>query len=472
VREVTVLPASPERLSRVLLPERAEKFLALAGLAKVLLADRTIWNISSTAGGGGVAEMLGRFVRYVRGAGVDCRWHVLETKPEFFIVTKRLHNNLHDDAGDEGPLGDHERAVYQEVTERNGDAFVGLVEDGDVVILHDPQAVGLARRLRERGLPVVWRCHVGVDQHTEITERAWAFLRPWVEQAHIAVFSRAAYAPTWMDAGRMSVIAPAIDPLSPKNQPLDDDVVLANLAAAGVRVGDHAGAGFLDANDEWRSLDCRVEVVREGGPLAADEPVLVQVSRWDRLKDMGGVMRGFLEGGVHQATGAHLWLVGPEVSGVTDDPEGKQVLHECVAAWRALSAAERATVSLITVPMTDLDQNAAIVNALQRRADVVVQKSRKEGFGLTVSEAMWKGRAVIASAVGGILDQVRDGQDGVLLEDPADLGAFGRAARDLLADPAQRDRMGQSAHERVRDNFLADRDLGQWMQLLELLGVG
>jgi trehalose synthase len=471
VREVTVVPALPERLSRVLLPERAEEFLALARLAKVLLAGRTIWNISSTAGGGGVAEMLGRFVRYVRGAGVDCRWLVLEGSAEFFAVTKRLHNNLHDDAGDNGPLGDDERAAYQAVADTNADALVALVDDGDVVILHDPQAVGLAPRVRERGIPVVWRCHVGVDQQTEVTDRAWTFLRPWVEQAHIAVFSRAAYAPGWLDREHLSVIAPAIDPLSPKNQPLDDEAVVANLACAGVLDGDGARAGFLDANDEWRSLDCRVDLVRENGPLAPDVRLLVQVSRWDRLKDMGGVMRGFVDADVHDATGAHLLLVGPEVSGVTDDPEGKAVLDECVAAWKDLPASDRSTVSLVTVPMTDLDQNAAVVNALQRHATVVTQKSRKEGFGLTVSEAMWKGRAVVASAVGGILDQVRDGEDGVLLEDPTDLAAFGTAVRRLLEDDEQARRMGKAAHERVRDNFLADRDLGQWMQLLELLGV-
>jgi len=148
------------------------------------------------------------------------------------------------------------------------------------------------------------------------------------------------------------------------------------------------------------------------------------------------------------------------------------VLEECIEAWRGLSAADRATVSLVTVPMNDLDQNAAIVNALQRHATIVVQKSRKEGFGLTVSEAMWKGRAVVASAVGGIRDQVRPGQDGLLLEDPADLAAFGAAVRSLLEDHEGALRMGRSAHERVRDNFLADRDLGQWMELLGLLGVG
>src|SRR5438067_9656673 len=130
VCEVDVTPMSPERLSRVLLPERAQEFLRLAREAKVMLAGRVIWNVSSTAGGGGVAEMLGRFVRYVRGAGVDCRWHVLESTPEFFTVTKRLHNNLHDDAGDDGPLGDHERAVYRDVVEGNADALVGLVDDG------------------------------------------------------------------------------------------------------------------------------------------------------------------------------------------------------------------------------------------------------------------------------------------------------------------------------------------------------
>ena len=183
-------------------------------------------------------------------------------------------------------------------------------------------------------------------------------------------------------------------------------------------------------------------------------------------------MRAFVDGAIGADTGAHLLLVGPDVAGVTDDPDGTQVLDECKEMWEQLPAETQATVSLVSLPMADLEQNAAVVNALQRHAKVVAQKSLREGFGLTVSEAMWKGTPVVGSAIGGIQDQVRDGVDGLLVADPHDLGAFAAAVRALLGDPARAREMGGAAHERVRDNFLADRDLGQWMELFVQLGIG
>jgi trehalose synthase len=215
----------------------------------------------------------------------------------------------------------------------------------------------------------------------------------------------------------------------------------------------------------------KANIVREGGPLAPDVPLVVQVSRWDRLKDMAGVLRAFVEGHVGAETGGHLLLAGPDVAGVSDDPEGKEVLAECTALWESLPSDARSTASLVSLPMTDLEQNAAIVNALQRHAAVVAQKSLREGFGLTVSEAMWKETPVVGSAVGGIQDQVRDGVDGLLIDDPHDLPAFGAAVGSLLVEPVRARTMGKAAHERVRDNFLADRDLGQWMELLAHLGI-
>jgi trehalose synthase len=300
----------------------------------------------------------------------------------------------------------------------------------------------------------------------------WGFLRPWVEAADAVVFSRAAYVPAWVHGDRARVIAPAIDPLSAKNQPLADDTVLAILGRAGIIESTGREAFFEDEDHRRREVDTQAVVVRKAGPLAPDVPLLVQVSRWDRLKDMSGVLRAFVDGAVGADTGAHLLLVGPDVAGVTDDPEGQQVLEECRALWDQLPAETQSTVSLVSLPMVDLEQNAAIVNALQRHAMVVAQKSLHEGFGLTVAEAMWKGTPVIGSAVGGIQDQIRDGVDGLLIADPHDLTAFASAVSSLLGDPARTEAMGKAAHERVRDNFLADRDLGQWMELLAHLGIG
>ena len=190
--------------------------------------------------------------------------------------------------------------------------------------------------------------------------------------------------------------------------------------------------------------------------------MLVQVSRWDRLKDMAGVMRGFAD---HVAPGGdgYLMLVGPSVKDVSDDPEGAAVYGECLLQWRDLSPAARTRILLVTLPLDDIDENAAMVNALQRHATVIAQKSLAEGFGLTVAEGMWKGRPVIGSAVGGIIDQIAEGT-GILLPDPADLAAFGSAARRLLGDQDQAARMGQAAHAHVREQYVGDAHLLRYAQ--------
>jgi trehalose synthase len=193
--------------------------------------------------------------------------------------------------------------------------------------------------------------------------------------------------------------------------------------------------------------------------------MVLQVSRWDRLKDPVGVLTGFAEH-VRSEEAAHLVLAGPDVAAVADDPEGAEVLAETEAAWHELPRDVRRHVHLALLPMDDADENAIIVNALQRRADVVVQKSMAEGFGLTVSEAMWKGRPVVASDVGGIEDQIEDGRSGWLVP-PADLAAFGRRVSELLADPHGAERMGAAAQARVRDLFLGPRHLGEYVDLLE-----
>lgn len=472
VHEVDVAPMDAERLVPFLRPDRAEQFQTLAGTGRRRFEGRTVWNVSSTAAGGGVSEMLHRLVRYAKGAGVDSRWVVIEGSPEFFAITKRVHNRLHGEAGEDGALGEEERRVFQDVIADNAKPLLDQLKPADVVLVHDPQPVGLLPLLRERGIAAVWRCHVGTETTNECTDGAWAFLRSWVDTAAAVVFSRAEYVPAWVPPERVQVIPPAIDPLSAKNEPLDDAAVLAILGRAGIL--DHGGEGavFVDSDDRHRSIELTANVRRVGGPLSPDVPLLVQVSRWDRLKDMAGVLRAFVDAALGVETGAHLLLVGPDVAGVTDDPEGKQVLDECVAMWEQLPAATRATASLVSLPMDDLDQNAAVVNALQRHATVVAQKSLREGFGLTVAEAMWKGRPVVGSAVGGIQDQVREGVDGLLIADPHDLAAFASAVRTLLTDRVLAQRMGTAAHERVRDNFLADRDLAQWQSLLADLGVG
>jgi trehalose synthase len=203
----------------------------------------------------------------------------------------------------------------------------------------------------------------------------------------------------------------------------------------------------------------------EDESLRADTPVVAQVSRWDALKDPVGVVRGFAEH-VPAETGAHLVCAGPSGSAVTDDPESAQVLHDTIAARSLLPADARRRIHLATLPMDDLDENAVMVNALQRHARVVVQKSIAEGFGLTVTEAMWKSRPIVASSVGGIGEQIVDGESGILLDDPRNLAAFGAAVTDLLRDPPRAEQIGHLAHERVRDRFLSTRSLLDYLTVI------
>jgi trehalose synthase len=206
----------------------------------------------------------------------------------------------------------------------------------------------------------------------------------------------------------------------------------------------------------------------ESSQATVGDRLVVQVSRWDGLKDPVGVIRGFADH-VAPHTDAHLVLAGPAAEAVSDDPEGDQVLRDSLLAWEFLPPPVRDRVHLATLPMKDTEENATLVNALQRKAEVVVQKSLAEGFGLTVAEAMWKGRPVVASRIGGIQDQIEDGRTGLLISDPRDLAEYGAAVRSLLDDPERAARMGAAARERVRDYFLGPRHLMQYGELLERL---
>jgi trehalose synthase len=458
---VSVPALAPSRLEPFVGAERIDGLERAAESLRERLRGRRILNINSTATGGGVAEMLQTLLGYVRGVGIEVEWLVIEGDPEFFTVTKRIHNGLYGGPGDGGDFGRNEREVYERTLAANLPGVRAAVQPGDVVLVHDPQPVGLVPALVDAGVPVVWRCHVGLDRTNEWSERAWRFLRPYVERAHAFVFSRRAFAPGWIDPGRLHVIPPSIDPLAPKNEALADESALGLLGAAGlVSASDGVGAAAPAARP--------ARVVREGDPPRASVPLVVQVSRWDRMKDMPGVLRGFVSG-VDGSTGAHLVLAGPAVDTVGDDPEDGEIWAETVALWRELSADDRARVHLAAVPMDDPVENALVINALQCHATIVVQKSLAEGFGLTVSEAMWKSRPVVASAVGGIADQIVHGESGLLLDDPADLEGFAALVTHVLEAPAEAARLGGNARRRVTEEFLPDRQLLQYASLVERL---
>jgi trehalose synthase len=452
------------QLKGVIGAERLDRLCAAGDGFRRRLDGRVIWTVNSTATGGGVAEMLTALIGYVEDFDLDIHWLVIGGDPEFFAITKRLHNRIHGEPGDGGPLGAREAAHYRDVLAANAVDLLDRVGPGDLVLLHDPQTAGLAAPLVAAGARVVWRCHIGIDRQNEVSLSAWEFLRPFLDPAHHHVFSRRAYVPPTLPAAKVSIIPPSIDPFSAKNQPLAQGTVQAILTTIGLlNGGGPAKPGrFVRVDGRPGQVVRAATVVGEGRPGPAD-PLLVQVSRWDRLKDMAGVLRGFAEH-IAPFCDGYLALAGPAIDGVTDDPEGAAVYAECLAEWQRLPPDLRRRALLLTLPVDDVEENAAMVNALQRHATVIAQKSLAEGFGLTVAEGMWKGRPVIGSAVGGIQDQVVDGT-GVLLPDPTDLAAFGAAACRLLTQPDLADEMGVRAQAHVREHFVGD------VHLLRYAGV-
>ena len=450
MHEIAVPPRSSAVFHELTRPSDLRRYERAVAGAVAGLDGHTWWHVNSTADGGGVAELLHALLGYPLDAGVRTRW-------------------LRGAPGDGGPLGPEERSVYDATLRHELQLLASLVRPGDVVTLHDPQAVGLAPLLGATGAHVIWVCHVGVDTANDLAREAWRFLLGDARAAATTVFTRNAYVWDGLDPSKVAIIPPCIDATSPKNVPIEHATVAAVLAAAGVLEAPSGDPTVPLADGSSIRVGRAAEMV-ERAPVPATTPLVVQVSRWDRLKDPVGVLTGFAAGVPHELD-AHLLLAGPQVETVSDDPEGAEVLAEVTAAWSALPAEERERTHLASLPVDDLVENAVMVNALQRRADIVVQKSLAEGFGLTVTEAMWKERPVVGSRVGGIAEQIRHGRSGLLV-DPRNLPAFGKALTTLLRDEPLAVEIGHAARRRVRSRFLAPHFLAAHLELaLRVAGV-
>lgn len=374
------------------------------------LAGRRVLMVNSTRLGGGVAEILARMVPLLNEMGVPTRWEVLAGTPPFYAVTKKFHNALH---GKPETITAQMLDVFLEVGRENRER---LALDDDIVFIHDPQPITLveSRRVGQAGR-WVWRCHIDVSQPGQAV---WEFLRPFILKFDAAIYSSAAFAQQL--PMRQALVAPSIDPFSDKNRELTPKEV----------------DGVLQ----------RLEIPQ-------DLPIVTQVSRFDYLKDPLGVIEAFLR--VRRSVKCRLVLAGGPAS---DDPEGEEVL--ALAKERAKGHSD---IHLLLLPP---DANVEI-NALQRASAVVVQKSLKEGFGLTVSEALWKGRPVVASAVGGIPLQVKHRYSGLLVHS---IEGAAHAIKQLLHNPAYAARLGENGREHVRENFLLTRHLRDYLLLFVTLG--
>jgi trehalose synthase len=364
------------------------------------LHDLHIVNINSTYYGGGVAEILSSLTLLMNAGGIKTGWRVIEGRPDFFSITKKMHNALQ---GGDINLTDLKMQIYEEVAFENA---ARLHLDHDVVIVHDPQPLPLIRHFRKKA-PWIWRCHVDLSHpHSGV----WDYIAPLIERYDAVVLSLPEYAQNLGTPQRF--IMPAINPFSTTNMELSDAEIAERLS-------------HYD--------------------IPTDLPLVVQVSRFDKWKDPQGVIDAFEI--ARKEVDSTLVLVG---NVATDDPEGQEVF-----ASLCQCASER--IRILSV------QDTALVNALQRRAAVVLQKSIREGFGLTVAEAMWKGAAVIGGNVGGIKHQIEDGVNGFLVDNVADAAA---RIVTLLKDRPLRERLGRNARESVRRRFLMTRLLEDWLDIL------
>lgn len=383
---------------------------APAGAVETLLrlADRVrgrrVVHVNSTRIGGGVAEILHRLTPLLNSVGVVTRWEVLDGDPDFFLATKALHNALQ---GTAPTITAGMRAHYVEVNRRNAER---LQLDGDVVFVHDPQPAALIDG-GPRACRWVWRCHIDLATPEP---RAWSFLRRWITRYDAAVVSSPAFAQDLPIP--QFLIYPSIDPLAEKNR--------------------------------WMSVP-EIQKTLEALHVPDDKPMLVQVSRFDRFKDPLGVIRAYQM--IKRYHDVRLVLAGGTAS---DDPEGAQVLAEV----REAAGSDR-DIHVLGLPAEAHLQ----INALQRAATIVIQKSLREGFGLTVAEAMWKGKPVVGGATGGIALQVIDGETGYAVHS---VEATAHCIRHLLSQPALRRKMGEAAHRRVKEHFLITRQLRDHLALL------
>ena len=375
------------------------------------LKGKRVLHVSATAFGGGVSEILYTMVPLMRDVGLDAHWHVIFGKEEFFNATKLLHNSLQ---GAEETLSDEQWEIFDEINQINAE---GLQGEWDVIIVHDPQPIGLLRGARAKSEHWIWRCHIDLSTPNPAPIGR---LLPMIEEYDASVWHLEDYVPDGMGEHRedVRIIPPAIDPLSPKNMAFSPE-----------------DAAF---------------VCRQFG-IDVDRPLITQVSRFDPWKDPIGVIDAYREI-TEQVPEAQLAMVG---SMATDDPEGMEYFQK---TFEYADGDEDIKI------LSNLNNVGAIeVNAFQSQSDICLQKSIREGFGLTVTEALWKGRPTVAGNVGGIPLQIEDGVSGFLVDSPSQCA---ERCLEILRDPGLGKQLGREGKEHARRMFLTPRLLRDWLNLL------
>lgn len=445
------------------------------------LKGRTVWMVNSTAQGGGVAELLPRQVLFLRELGVNAQWAVIASNNDrFFTLTKRIHNLIH---GEGKPiLTSEDRQLYGETSEINAASLRGRLRPNDILVVHDPQPLGAGAILKkETGITMIWRCHIGLDTHTAATRAAWDFLKEYAEACDQSVFSAPEYIPSYL-AGRAVVIHPALDPLSHKNRSLHPTKLVGILCNAGLAP---AYGPVLTGPFPQQAKRLQPDG-KFGSPQRPEDigllyrPMLTQVSRWDRLKGFRPLMEGFFSLKSRLSSRSHvmkprhrrrltilrLILAGPDPDSIQDDPESREVLEDLCRFHQSVSPELQSDVVLLSLPMASRKNNALMVNALQHCSTVVAQNSLQEGFGLTATEAMWKGIPVLGTRACGLRVQVRDGVDGRLVRNAEDPEEIADVLDEMLSEPRRLEGWARNAQLRVHREFLIFTELSRWLRLL------
>jgi trehalose synthase len=450
-----------------------------AQTAAPVLKGRRVIMLNSTARGGGVAEMMPRLVCMLTELGVPTEWWTMGAdEPAFFEFTKKIHNMIHGSGSPE--ISAEARDTYDRVSRSVANVLRRELSPDDILVVHDPQPAGAGAELAAAGQAAVWRCHIGLDEDNEQTDAAWGFLEPYITGYQHCVFTAVEYVPRYLSS-TISIIPPGIDPFSHKNRDLSVQEITGILCNGGL-----ASSPPLTVTPAFEHQAKRLQPDGTWGPPTSPEemdlihrPVVTQVSRWDRLKGWSGLLNGFvrLKRELAERTRndarhhrrlqlLRLVLAGPEPEAVQDDPEAQEVLQELTEAYVALEPELQKDVAFISLPMASRKYNALLVNALQRCSSVVVQNSLREGFGLTATEAMWKRLRVVGTQACGLRQQIRDGIDGRLVDNPEDPANVAEVLDQVLRMSRERTPMVTCAQRRVYDEFLVFRQVSRWLRVL------
>jgi trehalose synthase len=460
--EEALVPGRGREPYRALDPEGFERGEKVLDRIRGPLAGVVVWHVNVSATDA-VSEVLRSLVGYARDGGLNVRWLIAHADHETRMLWRRIYNNLYGSPGDGGPLGPKERQLFERALEHWSAELAGLLRPGDIVFIHDPPVAGLLPKAQDAGARTVFRCHLGVGVPNEHARRAWDFLRPWVSSADGYVFTRAEYVWEGLDTDKVAIQLPSIDPFSPKNQELRPEVVLSILDRVGLtRSGVDAERTFTRFDGSPYRVNSRAEIDQRA-PIPPEAGVVAQVSGWERLKDQAGLVEALTRS---RHPDLHLVLAGPSAAARSVESEERQAIAELREQRHSLPEAIGRRVHLAELPVEDRDENAAIVNAIQRRADLIVHKSLEEAFGLSVTEAMWKARPVLASRVGGIPAQIVDGETGVLV-DPRDLDGVAERIDALMAEPQRRQALGTAAKEHVARHFLTSAQFAAYLGRIE-----